>query len=466
MSDIIETGALRKSGGKRKSSRSKVLGKRTGPAGKRPAIDRSKDELELGRFEGSSNERSQPAKPASPEAIEVVGARRTKVTSDEAKAARRRSGAELEIGTARDTRRDAEPDLPLAKKRSRPRASEKQQWISFAVLVSLSAILVVLSIAVFLFMTRYEQIGEPLVDHPAFANGLDGWERQGQVTWTKDNPGGVVLDRPSLETRTVITKDIPLPNGGGIMILRAQVQAEDVRPGPEVWDQARVYLAQVDADGNVLWGEDHNLFVMDGTTEVRNYSKAYAVPTEIRALRLGVEMKNATGKLTVSRLELTEAERPIAFLLTAGSLLLAWTVLIVYSGHQTMRGIESVKLRIWLAVAAVLSIIAIMMPGDLYADSWRVFAYRFGLEDLDINSLAHGVIFAALAFIVRLGRPSDPIWLHVAAWLPIAVASEVLQLFTIEREPSLYDLVLDMAGVGVGLALAEASRQLGRFRVA
>lgn len=465
MSDIIETGALRKSSGKRKS-RSKVLGKRTGTAGKRPAIDRSKDELELGRFEGPSNDRGEPAKPASPEAGEVVGARRRKVTSDEAKAARRRSGGELALGTMRDTTKDAEPDLSLAKKRSRPRAKQKRQWVSFAILVALSALLVVLSIVVFLFMTRYEQIGEPLVDHPAFADVLEGWERQGQVTWTEDDPGRVVLDRPSLEARTAITKDIPLPDGGGIMILRAQVQAEDVRAGPEVWDQARVYLAQVDADGNVLWGEDHNLFVMDGTTEVRNYSRAYAIPSEIRTLRLGVEMKNATGKLTVSRLELTEAERPITFLITAGSLLLAWTVLIVYSGHQTMRGIESVKLKIWLAVAAVLSIIAIMMPGDLYADSWQAFAFRFGLEDLDINSLAHAVIFAALAFIVRLGRPSDPIWLHVAAWLPIAVASEVLQLFTIEREPSLYDLVLDMAGVAIGLGLAEASRQLERFRVA
>ena len=467
MSDVIETGALRKSGGKRKS-RSKVLGKRTDTVGSRAAIDRSKDELELGRFESSPNERSEPAKAASPEVSEVVGARRRKVTSDEAKEARRRSGAELELGATRDTSKDAEPDLSLAKKRSRPRASvkEKKPWIGFAILVGLSAILVALSIAVFLFMPRYEQIGEPLLDHPAFANGLEGWEREGQVTWTSNDPGSIVLQRLSLETRTAITKDIPPPDGGSIMMLRAQVQAEDVRPGPEVWDQARVYLAQVDADGNVLWGEDHNLFLIDGTTGVRNYSRAYGIPDEIRTLRLGIELKNATGKLEVSRLELVEAKRPLAFLLMAGSLLVAWVFLIAYSGRLALSGIESVQLRIWLAVTAVLSIIAIMMPGDLYADRWQAFAYHFGLEDLDINSLAHGVIFAALAFIVRLGRPSDPLWLHAAAWLPIAVASEVMQLFTIEREPSLYDLVLDMAGVVVGLALAEAGRQMKRFRVA
>jgi VanZ family protein len=465
MSDVIETGALRKSGDKRKS-RSKVLGKRSKATDKRPAIDRSKDELELGRFEGNSTEKKEPAKPASPELGEVVGARRKKVTSDEAKAARRRSGAELEIGTTRDISKDAEPTRPLAKRRSRPPGTDKKSWIGFAILVALSGLLVALSIAIFLFMPRYELIGELLIDNPAFANDLDGWERQGVVAWDEEDPAKVVLDRRDLETPTVITKDIPLPDGDSVMILRAEVQGDDVRPGPEVWDQARIYLAQVDADGSVLWGEDHNLFLMDGTTEIRNYSRAYSIPSEIQTARLGIEMKNATGRLTVSKLQLSEAKRPTAFLITAGCLLLAWTALILYSGQKTLRGIESVQLRIWLAVTAVLSIIAIMLPGNLYTESWQVFAYRFGLEDLDINSLAHGVIFAALAFIVRLGRPADPIWLHIAAWLPIAVASEVMQLFTIEREPSLYDLVLDMAGVLVGLALAEAGRQLERFRVA
>lgn len=468
MSDVIETGALRKSGRKQKS-RSRVLGKRKETVGNnRSAIDRSNDELELGRFEGSPTEKSAPAKAAAPEVSEVVGARRRKVASDEAKAARRRSGAELELGATRDTSKDAEPDLSLAKKRSRPRAStkEKKTWIGFAILVALSAILVTLSIVVFLFMPRYELVGAPLVDHPAFANGLDGWERQGLVTWTREDPGSIVLERRSLETRAAISRDIALPVGNSIVMLRARVQADDVRSGPEVWDQARVYLAQLDANGDVLWDEDHNLFLIDGTTGIRNYSRVFAIPNEIETLRLGIEIKNATGKLTVSGLELMEAKRPLAFLVTAGSLILAWTALIIYGGRLTLRGIESVQVRIWLAVTAVLAIIAIMMPGDLYADHWQAFAYHFGLEDLDINSLAHGIIFAALAFIFRLGRPSDPIWLHAATWLPIAVASEAMQLFTIEREPSLYDLVLDMVGVLVGLSLVEATRQMQRFREA
>ncbi len=465
MSDVIETGSLRKSGDKRKS-RTKVLGKRARSESKRPAIDRSKDELELGRFGGRSNEKSEPTDEASPEASEVVGAKRRKVTSDEAKAARRRSGAELEIATTRDVSHDADPNLPLAKKRSRPKASAKKTWIGFAVLVAISAILVVLSVAVFLFMPRYELIGDPLVDNPAFANNLDGWEREGVVHWDQETPGRIVLERLSLETNTLITKDIRLPDGNSMMMLRAQVQGDDVRPGPEFWDQARVYLAQIDTDGNVLWGEDHTLFLMDGTTEVRNYSRVYSIPDEIQSARLGIEMKNATGRLTVSKLELFEAQRPTAFLITAGSLLLAWAALIVYTARLTLRGIESLKIQILLIVTAALAIVAIMLPGDLFADSWRAFAYRFGLEDLDVNGVAHAVIFAILAIIVRLGRPSDSIWLHIAAWLPIAVASEVLQLFTIEREPSLSDLLLDMAGVLFGLALLEARRQFGRVRVA
>jgi VanZ family protein len=332
--------------------------------------------------------------------------------------------------------------------------------------VALSAFLVAISIAVFLFLPRYDLIGEPLLDHPAFADGLDGWERQGLAKWSSNDPGSITLERQNLETRTAMTKDLTPPDGGSTLMLRAVVQVDDVRPGPEVWDQARIYLAQVDVGGNVLWGEDHNLFLVDGTTGIRNYSRVYDIPGNIKTLRLGIELKNATGKLTVNKLEVVEAKRPLAFFLVAGSLLLAWTGLIVHGGRLALRGIDSVKLRIWLAVTSILAIIAIMMPGDLYADRWQAFAFHFGLEDLDINSIAHGVIFAVLAFLVRLGRPSDPLWIHALAWLPVAFASEAMQLFSIGREPSLHDLILDMAGAMVGLALAEASLKVKRLRLA
>ena len=75
MSDVIETGSLRKSGDKRKS-RSRVLGKRAKSDRERPAIDRSKDELELGRFGSRSTEKAEPDELASPEISEVVGAKR------------------------------------------------------------------------------------------------------------------------------------------------------------------------------------------------------------------------------------------------------------------------------------------------------------------------------------------------------------------------------------------------------
>lgn len=460
MSDVIETGSLRKdkTPGKKKS-RTKVMGKRS-------KVDRSKDELELGRFTGKAENETRPSKPEASDKIEVIGAKRRKVTSDEAKAERRQASIELQIGSTRDTSNDAKPSRKLARRRSPQKAKASGSWTSLFILMLLSALLVVASIAVFLLMPRYERVGDPLLTNPAFENDLADWTQQGQISWDQDDPARVSLEGTDLERLTFLARDIELPEGDSQLILRAQVRGDDVRPGSEVWDQARIYLAQISADGEGLWGEDHNLFLLDGTTEIRNYSRAFSIPEEIKTARLAIELKNSTGRLTVSGIELFEAKRPIAFVIVASCLLLVWSALILYVTVQTLRGIESVQIRWMLGITFALSVIGLMLPGYLYEDSWREFAYRFGLEDLDINTIAHGVMFAILALIVRLGRPNDPIWLHAGVWFLIGVASEVLQLFTIDREPSLGDLALDVVGILIGLALAELSQHMRRFRTA
>ena len=426
------------------------------------------DEAEIGRFSGRySEERAvekageRPAKKS-----EVVGPKRQKSDRKKASSKQKNTVRDLEIAATRDTSEDAAPSRKRAKRRSRRAASSSEGWGRLATLALLSVVLVALTAATFLLLPRYEILGDPLIADPAFEDGLNGWEQEGLITFDKADPARVSLQSVNADTPTFLTRDIELTAGDTLLVLRAEVQGDDVEAGPEIWDQARIYLVQLDAAGEPLWDEDHELFDLNGTTDVRNYSRAFAIPDETETVRIGIELKNATGQLTVSKLELIEAKRPLTFVILASGLILAWGALTLYSAFRTLKGIDSPRIRLWLGIACALSVAALMLPGDIHEVWIKAIAGPLGMEDPDVDVIGHGVVFTVLAFLVRLGRPLVPIWMHIGVWLLIAIASEVAQLFTFDREPSVEDLIVDGIGILLGLALAETARSVQRWRTA
>ena len=315
-------------------------------------------------------------------------------------------------------------------------------------------------------MPRYDLIGDPLIDDPAFDGGLAEWRQEGLISPDSDDPARVVLESIDAASRTYLVRDVDLPPGDTLLILEARVQGEDVVPGPEIWDSARIYLAQLGADGEPDWKEDHNLFDLNGTTGIRNYRQAFDMPEEVTTARLGIELKNATGTLTVSHLELTVVEYKTSFMIAIGTLLAAWSAVVLYTAFRTFSGIESQKIRLWLGGLCALSVIGLMLPGGTHDTSADGIAAWLGITDVGVDTLGHGIIFTALAFLVRLGRPADPLWLQAGVWCLIAIGSEVLQLFTVGRDPSLDDLWVDGIGILLGLALAEITNRVQRFRSA
>lgn len=459
MSDVIETGSKRRRRRNAKPPAEKV--------GEKRKIDRSKDELELGRFSGEIGFLPGPdAAPANapPGQGEVVGPKRRKVAANQPVARKKEAGGALQIAAALKVDDDEQPKRrPRAKRRTRqPTAGDGTNWARRALLAAIGIVLIALTAATFLLLPRYEFNDAPLIADPAFENGFADWDVGGLIVADSDDPGRIVLESVDGGARTSLVRDVALTPGRTLLILSAKVQGEDVVAGPEIWDGARIYLAQLDAAGQPNWRADHRMFNLYGTTDVRNYSRAFSIPAEVETVRVGIELKNSTGRLTVDDLQLSAAERPTAFLIAAGFLVVAWIALILYAGYRTLRGISSVRIRIALGVTCVLSAAALMVPGYLYEDTLRDLMSRFGLGNVDVDTIGHGVIFALLAFLVRTGRPADPLWLHAAAWALIAVASEVMQLFTVDREPSLIDLVLDGLGVMLGFALAEAARRMQR----
>ena len=76
----------------------------------------------------------------------------------------------------------------------------------------------------------------------------------------------------------------------------------------------------------------------------------------------------------------------------------------------------------------------VFMPSVVRQEIIDSLASGFGLRLADPDAFGHALAFALLALLVRSGRPRDPLLLHLACWLLVGAATEVLQLFTPDRD--------------------------------
>ena len=108
-------------------------------------------------------------------------------------------------------------------------------------------------------------------------------------------------------------------------------------------------------------------------------------------------------------------------------------------------------------VLLLLLLIGTQMPND-----WRA-----GIEGClhlpwGISSWAHLVLFASMAWVAsaRLGWPAPRILL---AALALALMTEGLQFFAVDRHARLLDVGIDLAGAGLGMAVVWVAAQWSRL---
>jgi VanZ like family len=97
--------------------------------------------------------------------------------------------------------------------------------------------------------------------------------------------------------------------------------------------------------------------------------------------------------------------------------------------------------------------ITLLFFGTLMPGSWKHSAERTIASPLDLAAMAHVALFAAICYLLPLAR-----WWRVKAWqlfavaLGLALVTEGLQFFAIDRHPNLAGVIQDMTGATIGWA--------------
>jgi hypothetical protein len=326
---------------------------------------------------------------------------------------------------------------------------------ALALAVVAGALLALLTIATFLYQPRYEPEGRGVLANADFRAGFEGWQVEGLVTLDETELGRAMLQNWDPARAVFLRQTIALPAGRTSLRLSADIAVRRVERGAEPWHTARVYLVQQTADGRQLWNEDTALADLIGTTERQHFATVFEVPGTVPEVVLGIELPFAVGYMEIANLELAIVEEQPLFRLLATVLVAGWSLLGCWAVHQVYRGIRSPTVRGWLLATVAMLMLGLFMPALYRQALIDALAGGFGLDLPDPDAFGHAVVFGLLALLVRAGRPRDPLLLHLSCWLLVGALTEVLQLFTPDRDPQAADWLADVAGISAGLALAE-----------
>jgi uncharacterized membrane protein AbrB (regulator of aidB expression) len=104
-----------------------------------------------------------------------------------------------------------------------------------------------------------------------------------------------------------------------------------------------------------------------------------------------------------------------------------------------------------------LALVALLFFGTLMPGSWKEAAAQPLYGVVDISVLAHVALFAAICFMLPLARFwRVELWHLLAAGLALALLTEGLQHFAVNRHPELAGLGQDMLGAFIGWGLQRA----------
>lgn len=357
---------------------------------------------------------------------------------------------------------DAADARPARRRRRRREPGERQLRAAARTLLA-TALLMLLTIATFAYLPRYELPGEPLIDNLDFQDGFRGWETAGIITLDEVELGRAILQNRNPERAVYLRRTIELPPGRTAVLLSADVASTQVRRGEEPWQTARIYLVQETRAGEWVWNQPNRLVELVGDSRRHHVAHVFEIPATIDRVMLGIELPYATGQFAIADLRLAVVDELPGFRLAATLLVAGWSLLGAWVVWRVMSGLRSPKVRVLLGATATLLALGAFMPSTIRQHVIDSFGSGLGLDTVSPDTLGHAVAFALLALLVRSGRRHDPLLLHLAGWLLAGAALEVLQLLTADRSPEASDWFADAAGAVLGLTLAEIGFRLERW---
>ncbi|MCS6878896.1 MAG: hypothetical protein NZP72_11430 [Geminicoccaceae bacterium] len=321
------------------------------------------------------------------------------------------------------------------------------------------AVLIAATLALFLRAPREVPEGPMRLLLPMNAQEREAWTFEGGRGSSVETRDGLLVLRAAPEDPHVaFHRALVLSEAARGVRLEGEVRFTG-RAGAERHAAARIHLWAFDAAGRRLPDQRIDLWQARGDRDWRIVRADLPLPPGAASVRLVLRLQATAGDLQVRRLSASALVPDPRYASARLGLGLGWFLALLAGGVLLWRAAERRGLAAFALVASALGLAAILAPPEAFALLLGGLAPALGRAS-STPFLPHALLAASLAILAGRALAIVRLWPAAAVALLLAVAGEVLQLFSDQRQPALDDALANAAGGIFGLWVARTLERL------
>ncbi|MBU1698333.1 MAG: VanZ family protein [Proteobacteria bacterium] len=260
-----------------------------------------------------------------------------------------------------------------------------------------------------------------------------------------------------------IQQDISSFDRGSILKLSADMKCENVQPGEQPWNRARLLLVQHDGLKD-RWDFPHLVASFTGTREWDHYNQFFTIESETKKIRVTAQLSRCTGSFQLRNIRLYPVSQTQLYTWVKRGILTLWGVFSLFLlGSCFFNGKKTIVLQAVLVIAFIAILIGTTMPADMKNQvSNEVKSQIHATSDVfenavpwDLSKVGHFCFFALFGFILSLLMNREPVILVMINIFLLAGGTEIAQFFIDGRSPLFWDFIIDAAGGLSGILLVK-----------
>ncbi|MCK5697809.1 MAG: VanZ family protein [Gammaproteobacteria bacterium] len=367
-----------------------------------------------------------------------------------------------------------------------------KQYVYLLIIILLSGI----TLFTYHFMERYQIVGDDLLLNGTFDDDLNFWiipdilDKKSSV----DVFSGYLLFASASSNSSVrVFQELTVPKGKFVRLM-ADVSTMNVVAGEKNWQKARVYFVN-QVKGKDMWQLKHHLFKLDESHSWSFYQEEFKIHPQADTLRIAIQLPQGGGVIALDNLSAFVVEKKQNVLYFSYFLIFLWLVLAVLCIYY-LRKQKHIYLLL-MASSAVLSLMLIPHELKLLIIDWVQTALfienKNNIIDLTFNQtntietadthvqeknfytflpstiiltwsqLGHFFIFFFYTFLVMSFQKNNLIK-SISFICILAMVTEILQLFTPDRQADIVDFMVNIMGIMVASVLFFSIKSLSKLK--
>jgi hypothetical protein len=322
--------------------------------------------------------------------------------------------------------------------------------------ISLFFLIAVVSLVGHNYIKQYEKCGDEIL--------LNNWSLHSSTGSTAEIKENVLylfsLDR---NKSVDIKQNILHVVSGSTLQLSADIKCENVMPGVDTYNRARLLLMQYDREGNGL-NLPHQVASIFGTHEWDSYNNYFTISPDTKQIIVSAQLCKSTGAFWLKNIHLYPVIQTHAYTYFKITILVIWAIFfIILLGPCFINIKNNIVIRITLVLVFILIIIGVTIPSDMkfqitdYANELinSLGVVSEGYFTLDLSKIGHFFFFFLFGLVFSFLQKDESDTMVIINILLLAGSTEIMQLFIDGRSFLLWDIIIDLNGALYGFILSK-----------